>query len=117
MSKKKTRRKSLPEKVYPKCIYCQTELTKGKWSKEHVVNRSILPQHNNKLTLIRKVCKKCNEGFGDIDTAFVENAITGVNKTLMDIINDEDRWNDTQEPFLIKNVTTTIRGDGNKYSQ
>ena len=29
----------------------------------------------------------------------------------MDIINDEDRWNDTQEPFLIKNVTTTIRGD------
>ena len=110
-TKKKARRKSLPEKVYPKCIYCQTELTKGKWSKEHVVNRSILPEHNNKLTLIRKVCRECNSGFADIDTAFVENAITGVNKTLMDIINDEDRWNDTQEPFVIKNVTTTIRGD------
>ena len=40
--KKKARRKSAPEKVYPKCIYCQTKLTKGNWSKEHVVNRSIV---------------------------------------------------------------------------
>ena len=111
MSKKKTRRKSLPEKVYSKCIYCQTELTKRKSSKEHVVNRSILPQHNNKLTLLKKVCKKCNEGFEDIDTAFVKDAITGLNKTLMDMINDEDRWDNAQEPFVIKNVSTTIRGD------
>lgn len=111
MSKKKTRRKSSPERVNSKCIYCQTELTKGKWSKEHVVNRSILPQHNNKLTLIRKVCKKCNEGFGDIDTAFVKDTIIGLNKSLMDVVNDEDRWDDAQEPFLIKNVSTTIRGD------
>ena len=111
MSKKKPRRKSLPEKVYPKCIYCQMELTKGKWSKEHVVNRSILPQHNNKLTLIKKVCKKCNEGFGDIDTAFVKDTIIGLNKALMDVVNDEDRWDNAQEPFLIKNVSTTIRGD------
>ena len=109
MSKKKSRRKSTPEKAY--CIYCQTELTKRKRSKEHVVNRSILPPHNHKLTLTKKVCKECNEGFAEIDTAFVESAITGVNKTLMDIINDEDRWNDTQEPFLIENVSTTIRGD------
>ena len=109
--KKKTRRKSLPEKVYPKCIYCQTELTKGKWSKEHVVNRSILPEHNNKLTLIRKVCRDCNSGFGDIDTAFVKDAITGLNRTVMDIVNDEDRWDNAQKPFEIKNLSTTIRGD------
>ena len=73
MSKTKTRRKSPPETVRPKCIYCQTEPIKGEWSKEHVVNRSILPQHNNKLTLIRKVCKKCNEGFTEIDTALVKD--------------------------------------------
>ena len=111
MSKKKTRRKSLPEKVYPKCMYCQTELTKGKDSREHVVNRSILPQRNNKLTLIKKVCKECNEGFGDIDTAFVKDTITGLNKTVMDMVNDEDRWDDAQEPFVIKEVSPTIRGD------
>ena len=111
MPQQKARKKSSPETGHPKCIYCQTELTKRKKSKEHVVNRSILPQQNNKLTLVKKVCKECNSGFGDIDTAFVESAITGVNKTLMDIINDEDRWNDTQEPFLIENVSTTIRGD------
>ena len=111
MSKKKTRRKSLPEKVYPKCIYCQTELTKSKCSKEHVVNRSILPQHNNKVTLVKKVCRKCNEGFEDIDTAFVKDTITGLNKTFMDMITDEDRWDNAQEPFVIKNVSTTIRGD------
>lgn len=111
MSRKKTHRKNLPENVPPKCIYCQMELTKGKWSKEHVVNRSILPQHNNKLTLIKKVCKLCNEGFQEIDTAFVKDAITGLNKTLMDIINDEDRWDNAQEPFLIKDASTTIRGD------
>ena len=110
-TKKKSRRKSSPEKVYPKCIYCQTELTKGKWSKEHVVNRSILPQHNNKLTLIRKVCKECNERFTEIDTAFVKDTITGLNKTLMDMINDEDRWDSAQEPFVIKNASTTLRGD------
>lgn len=109
-TKKKVRRKSTPEKVYPKCIYCQMELTKGKWSKEHVVNRSILPQHNNKLTLIRKVCKKCNEGFGDIDTAFVQHTITGFSRSLMDAINNEDRWDNTQEPFGIKKTTITIRG-------
>ena len=111
MSEKKTRRKSSPEKVYPKCIYCQTELTKGKSSKEHVVNQSILPKYNNKLTLLRKVCKECNEGFAEIDIAFVESTITGLNKIVMDKVNDEDRWNDTQEPFLIKNISTTIRGD------
>ena len=111
MSKKKTHKKSLPEKAYPKCMYCQTELTKGKDSKEHVVNRSILPQYNNKLTLIKKVCKPCNEGFGDIDTAFVKDTITGLNKSVMDMVNDEDRWDNAQEPFVIKNVSTTIRGD------
>lgn len=111
MSKKKTHKKSLPEKAYPKCMYCQTELTKGKDSKEHVVNRSILPQGNNKLTLIKKVCKPCNEGFGDIDTAFVKDTITGLNKTVMDMVNGEDRWDNAQEPFVIKNVSTTIRGD------
>ena len=110
-TKKKTRRKSTPEKVYPKCIYCQTELTKGKWSKEHVVNRSILPEHNDKLTLIRKVCKECNEGFAEIDRAFVESAITGVNKTLMDRVNDENRWDNVQAPFVIKDLSPTIRGD------
>ena len=115
MPKKKSHRKSLPKKVYPKCIYCQTELTKGKWSKEHVVNRSILPQHNNKLTLIRKVCKKCNEGFGVIDTAFVQDTITGFNKAVMDMLNNEDRWDNAQEPFLIKNISTTIRGDKQVY--
>ena len=111
MSKKETRRKSTSEKVSRKCIYCQTEPCKGEWSKEHVVNRSILPQHNNKLTLIRKVCKKCNEGFTDIDTALVKDTITGLNKTVMDIVNNEDRWDNAQEPFEIKNVSTTIRGD------
>ena len=110
-TKKKAHSKNSSEKVYPKCIYCQTELTKGKWSKEHVVNRSILPQHNDKLTLIRKVCKKCNEGFEDIDTAFVKDTIIGLNRALMDVVNDEDRWDNAQEPFLIKNVSTTIRGD------
>ena len=29
----------------------------------------------------------------------------------MDIVNDEDRWDNAQEPFVIKNVSTTIRGD------
>lgn len=110
-TKKKVPRKGTPEKVYPKCIYCQTELTKGKSSKEHVVNRSILPEHNDKLTLIRKVCKECNEGFAEIDRAFVESAITGVNKTLMDRVNDEDRWDNVQDPFVIKDLSTTIRGD------
>ena len=100
MSQKQTRSTKKPEKVYPKCIYCQTELTKGKSSKEHVVNRSILPQHNNKLTLIRKVCKECNERFTEIDTAFVKDTITGFNKTLMNMINDEDRWDNAQEPFV-----------------
>ena len=115
-TKKKAHRESTPEKVYPKCIYCQTELTKGKWSKEHVVNRSILPQHNNKLTLIRKVCKECNERFTEIDTAFVKDTITGLNKTLMDMINDEDRWDNAQEPFVIKNVSTTLRGDKQRFT-
>ena len=108
MSHKQTRS---TKKVYPKCIYCQTELTKGKWSKEHVVNRSILPKYTHKLTLIDKVCRDCNEGFSEIDRAFVESAITGVNKTLMDIANGENRWNETQEPFLIKDLSVTIRGD------
>ena len=110
-TKKKARRKSMPEKVYTKCIYCQTELTKRKKSKEHVVNRSILPKYTHKLTLTEKVCSDCNSGFGDIDTAFVKNAITGLNKTLMDRINDEDRWDNAQKPFVIKNLSTTIRGD------
>ena len=111
MSKKKIHRKSYPETAPPKCIYCQTELTKGKWSKEHIVNRSILPQHNNKLTLIKKVCKECNEGFAEIDRSFVESAITGVNKILMDRVNDEERWSATQEPFVVKALSMTIRGD------
>ena len=115
-TEKKTRRKSLQEKAAPKCIYCQTEPIKGEWSREHVVNRSILPQHNNKLTLIKKVCKKCNEGFGDIDTAFVKDTITGLNRTAMDIVNDEDRWDNAQEPFKIKNVSTTIRGDKHAFT-
>ena len=29
----------------------------------------------------------------------------------MDAINDEDRWDNTQEPFVIKKTTITIRGD------
>ena len=111
MSKTKTHRKSPPETVRPKCIYCQTEPIKGEWSKEHVVNRSILPQHNNKLTLIRKVCKKCNEEFTEIDTALVKDTVTGLNKTVMDMVNNEDRWDKRQEPFVIKSVSTTIRGD------
>lgn len=90
--KKKARRKSTTEKVYPKCIYCQTELTKRKKSKEHVVNRSILPKYTHKLTLTGKVCRDCNSRFGDIDTAFVKDAIIGSNRALMDIINNEDRW-------------------------
>ena len=110
-TQKKARRKSTPEKVYPKCIYCQTELTKRKKSKEHVVNRSILPKYTHKLTLTEKVCRDCNEGFAEIDRAFVESAITGVNKTLMDIVNGESRWNETQEPFVIKDLSVTIRGD------
>ena len=108
MSKKKAHRKKTPEKVSRKCIYCQTELTRRKKSKEHVVNRSILPQHNNKLTLIKKVCKDCNSGFGDIDTAFVKDAITGFGRTVMDIVNNEDRWDDSQEPFVIKNEVHTL---------
>ena len=110
-TKKKARRKSLPEKVYPKCIYCQTELTKRKKSKEHVVNRSILPKYTHKLTLTEKVCRDCNSEFGDIDTAFVKDAIIGFNRTVMDIVNDEDRWDNAQEPFVIKNLSPTIRGD------
>ena len=114
--KKKVRRKSTPEKVYPKCIYCQTELTRRKKSKEHVVNRSILPRYTHKLTLVDKVCRDCNSGFGDIDTAFVRSAITGVNRTVMDIANDEDRWDNAQEPFVIKNLSPTIRGDKQKFT-
>ena len=110
-TKKKARRKSTPEKVSRKCIYCQTKPCKGEWSREHIVNRSILPQHNNKLTLTRKVCKKCNEGFTDIDTALVKDTITGLNRTVMDMVNNEDRWGNAQEPFVIKSVSTTIRGD------
>ena len=115
-TKKKSRRKSTPEKVYPKCIYCQTELTRRKRSKEHVVNRSILPKYTHKLTLTEKVCRDCNSGFGDIDTAFVKDAITGVNKTLMDIVNDENRWNETQEPFVIKDLSVTIKGDKQRFT-
>ena len=29
----------------------------------------------------------------------------------MDAINDEERWDPTQEPFVIKNRSITIRGD------
>ena len=94
-----------------KCIYCQTVLTNRNRSKEHVVNRSILPKHNNKLTLTRKVCKPCNEGFGEIDMAFTKNTIVGFNRTAMDMMNNEDRWDSSQEPFVIKNLTTTIKGD------
>ena len=115
-TKKKARRESTPEKVYPKCIYCQTELSKGKWSKEHVVNRSILPQHNNKLTLIRKVCKKCNEGFGVIDTAFVQSTITGFNRAVMDMMNNEDRWDKGQKPFVIEDISATLKGDKQVYT-
>ena len=110
-TKKKSRRKSTPEKVYPKCIYCQTDLIRRKKSKEHVVNRSILPKYTHKLTLIDKVCRDCNSGFGDIDTAFVKDAITGFGRTVMDIVNNEDRWDDSQEPFVIKNLSPTISGD------
>ena len=108
---KKARRKSSPEIERSKCIYCQTELTKHKRSKEHIVNRSILPKDNHQLTLTRKVCKECNSNFGEIDTAFVKDKITGLTKTVMDMVNDEDRWDNAQEPFLIKNISTTIRGD------
>ena len=111
MSKNKTQRKSLAERVYPKCIYCQMELTKRKSSGEHVVNRSILPKYNNKITLKNKVCRECNESFTEIDTAFVKNTIIGFNKTVMDIVNDEERWDKTQEPFVAKNLSVTIRGD------
>ena len=99
------------EKTYSKCIYCQTVLTNRNRSKEHVVNRSILPKYNNKLTLPGKVCKPCNEGFQDIDTAFVKDAIIGLNRTVMDMVNNEDRWDKTQKPFVIKNASATIRGD------
>ena len=109
MPQQKSRRKSPPETGHPKCIYCQTELTRRKKSKEHVVNRSILPKYNNKLTLTKKVCKECNEGFAEIDIAFVESAITGLNKIVMDKLNDEDRWNDTQEPFLIKTFQQPLK--------
>ena len=115
-TKKKARRESPPEKVYPKCIYCQTELTRRKRSKEHVVNRSILPKYTHKLTLTGKVCSDCNSGFGDIDTAFVKNAITGLNRTAMDMINDEDRWDNAQEPFVIKNLSITLRGDKQRFT-
>lgn len=108
MSKKKPR--STP-KVYPKCIYCQTELTRHKKSKEHVVNRSILPKNTHQLTLKNKVCRDCNSGFVDIDTAFVKDAIIGFNRRIMDIVNDEDRWDNAQEPFVIKNLSPTITGD------
>ena len=111
MSKNKTQRKSLAERVYPKCIYCQMELTKRKSSGEHVVNRSILPKYNDKITLIKKVCRECNERFTEIDKAFVKNTIIGFNKTVMDIVNDEERWDKTQEPFVAKNLSVTIRGD------
>ena len=99
------------EKPRSKCIYCQTVLTNRNRSKEHVVNRSILPKYNNKLTLTRKVCKPCNNGFGEIDTAFTKNTLIGFNRTAMDIMNNEDRWDSSQEPFVIKNLTTTIKGD------
>ena len=59
----------------------------------------ILPKSTHKLTLTGKVCKECNSGFGDIDTAFVKDAIIGSNRALMDIINDEDRWDNAQEPL------------------
>ena len=111
MSKNKTQRKSLAERVYPKCIYCQMELTKRKSSREHVVNQSILPKYNDKITLGKKVCKECNERFTEIDKAFVKNTIIGFNKTVMDIVNDEERWDKTQEPFVAKNLSVTIRGD------
>lgn len=97
--------------THKKCIYCGTELIKRKRSKEHVLNRSIVPKSHNNITLIQKVCKVCNEGFNEIDKAFTKNTIVGFNKTVMDIINDEDRWDDAQEPFVIKDLTTTIRGD------
>ena len=116
MSKKKARSKILPKKVYPKCIYCQTEL-KGNSSKEHVVNRSILPKYNHKLTLVKKVCQKCNnERFAEIDKAFTKNTLIGFNRTVMDTINDEDRWDNTQKPFVIKNPSVTIRGDKESFT-
>lgn len=111
MSKNKIHRRNLSERVYPKCIYCNTELTRRKKSKEHVVNRSIIPKENEQITLINKVCRECNQGFEEIDTAFVKNTIIGFNRTVMDIVNDEDRWDKTQEPFEIKNLSVTIRGD------
>ena len=106
-TKKKTRRESPPETGRSKCIYCQTELIRRKRSKEHVVNRSILPKDTHKLTLTGKVCKECNSGFGDIDTAFVKDAIIGSNRALMDIINNEDRWDNAQEPCK-KRASTRI---------
>ncbi len=97
--------------AHRKCIYCGIELTKHKRSKEHVLNRSIVPKSNNNITLINKVCKECNETFDEIDKAFVKNTIVGLNKTVMDIINDEDRWDSTQEPFVLKDFSITIKGD------
>lgn len=94
-----------------KCIYCGTQLIKGKRSKEHVLNRSIVPLSNNNITLTNKVCKECNENFDEIDKAFVKNTIVGLNKTVMDIINDEERWDSTQEPFVLKDFSMTIKGD------
>lgn len=94
-----------------KCIYCGTALTRRTRSKEHVLNRSIVPKSNNNITLINKVCKECNENFDEIDKAFVKNTIVGLNKTIMDIINDEDRWDNAQEPFVLKNFSITIKGN------
>ncbi len=111
MSKNKTHKKKSSERVYPKCIYCNIELTRRKKSKEHVVNRSILPKGNQQITLTNKVCRVCNQGFEEIDTGFVKNSIIGFNRTVMDIINDEDRWDKSQEPHVINNLTLTIRGD------
>lgn len=54
------------EKAYT-CIYCKQTKESGEFNKEHVLHNAF-GKYENAFTLIKKVCKVCNQTFGnDID--------------------------------------------------
>lgn len=59
------------------CIYCLELKPSSQFNKEHVL-QDAYGQYINALTLINKICKNCNDAFGNgIDRDLVRNTIEG----------------------------------------
>jgi HNH endonuclease len=64
----------------PFCIYCLVDKKTSEFNVEHVLPRAFGTFEQN-LTLIDKVCKNCNQLYGDkLEIAFARNTLAGVKR-------------------------------------